>query len=376
MPSKSPEQAKLMSAIAHGWHAPMKHAPSMAVAQEFHAADKAKGVYMHADGGKVGTLVNFAKQGTKALMDRLETSFHNPYIANTDQVRDDISKYWRTNAPPVKVEAPAPAMQRIDTSELDNLVNKPPTVPGLAAGGAVDDAPASNRFLRLVRHAADRVSAAVSDDPHHALARVAAGLSSQVAGLSPSGGAQFGRTPGLVDETKSIPAGLIDLGKGAVDVGGAVADRLPTRPGVAAMQAIRDGLNHLQDKYGGDLAPQWSRDAEARATQLHNAVHKSMGLSEPKGFIENGAEAGGMMLGQLPIPGAEAKEGVTGLRGTLSMLKHAVPEWLGPTIRPSLRNYGAGTLAGGLMGAAGSPSQPDAPPPDPDSTSGMKGQFE
>jgi hypothetical protein len=562
MPSTSPAQAKLMSAIAHGWHAPMKHAPSLAVAQEFHEADKRVGKYMHADGGKVsnlrnvykylqdlsekylnqldpkdqhavqlyqhagdvlnehlrgapdhppysgaeelaplhpndpsvasnaelvarldriiregpktpedvtlyrgmqriqqptpqpgylstsasrqaakdygplqrvqvgggtpalatdlnpdwldlpqrevilprgglltptdkdmvqyskadggkvGTLVNFAKQGTKALMDRLEGSFHNPYTANTDQVRDDIAKYWRTNAPPPRITPPEPQLQRVDTSELEDLVNKPPTVPGLAEGGAVDDAPATSRFLGLVRHAADRTTATVSDDPHHALARVAAGLSSQVAGLSPSGHAQFGRRPGLVDETMSIPAGLTDLGKGAVDVSGAVADRLPPQFGgttARAVSALRDGLNRLQEKYG-DLAPKWSRDAEARSTQLHNSVHQDMGLSDPKGFVENGAEAGGMMLGQLPIPGSQAKEAATGLRGTLQLLKHAVPEWLGPTIRPSVRNYGAGALAGGLMGAAGGGSddgQPThIPPPDPDSSSPTKEQFE
>jgi hypothetical protein len=459
MPSTSSAQAKLMSAIAHGWHAPMKHAPSMVVAREFHEADKRVGKYMHAeggkvgglsniasswrtsiaggqaalqpyrdelnaavnsriagikaagrspaestymdlsdpdavkqllmsgaplyaDGGKVGTLVNFAKQGTKALMDRLEGAFSNPYTADTEQVRNDISKYWRTNAPPPKITPPEPQLQKIDTSELDELASKLPNIPGLAEGGAVDDAPKSTRFLGLVRHAADRTTAAVSDDPHHALARVAAGLSSQVAGLSPSGHAQFGAMPGLVNETLSLPAGLTDIGKGVADLGGAVADRLPAmrnaggNAGVAAVQAIRDGLNRLQEKYG-DLAPKWSRDAEARSTQLHNAVHQDMGLSDPRGAIENGAEAGGMMLGQVPIPGAEAKEASTGLRGTLGLLKHAIPEWLGPTIRPSVKNYGAGTLAGGLLGAAGSGADDSrALAPDPDNSSGMKEQFE
>jgi len=40
MPSKSPEQAKLMRAVAHGWHKPGGGGPSEAVAKEFVAADQ------------------------------------------------------------------------------------------------------------------------------------------------------------------------------------------------------------------------------------------------------------------------------------------------------------------------------------------------
>jgi hypothetical protein len=42
MPSVSPAQAKLMRAVAHGWHKPGGGGPSKAVAQDFVAADKAK----------------------------------------------------------------------------------------------------------------------------------------------------------------------------------------------------------------------------------------------------------------------------------------------------------------------------------------------
>ena len=41
MPSKSKAQAKLMSAVSHGWKMPGGKGPSKAVAQEFHQADKA-----------------------------------------------------------------------------------------------------------------------------------------------------------------------------------------------------------------------------------------------------------------------------------------------------------------------------------------------
>ena len=55
MPSRSPEQAKTMSAIAHGWR-PTGSAAGIPVkvAQEFHAADKGHkyGKGMHGQRGK------------------------------------------------------------------------------------------------------------------------------------------------------------------------------------------------------------------------------------------------------------------------------------------------------------------------------------
>jgi len=39
MPSKSPEQARLMGAVAHGWKMPGGGGPSQEVAEEFNEAD-------------------------------------------------------------------------------------------------------------------------------------------------------------------------------------------------------------------------------------------------------------------------------------------------------------------------------------------------
>jgi len=41
MPSKSPAQARLMAAVAHGWTPDRAHVP-LSVAQEFHKADRRK----------------------------------------------------------------------------------------------------------------------------------------------------------------------------------------------------------------------------------------------------------------------------------------------------------------------------------------------
>ena len=46
MPSKSPAQARLMAAVAHGWHPPASSGINvpMKVAKEFNQADKGTGV--------------------------------------------------------------------------------------------------------------------------------------------------------------------------------------------------------------------------------------------------------------------------------------------------------------------------------------------
>lgn len=343
MPSKTKAQANLMSAIAHGWHPPQKHAPSLAVAKEFHKADKRQGVYEHAtgyaDGGKVGQVVSFAK----SVLPQIEKEFSNTYTADTDRLRGLISKYWDVNRPPdAPVTPTAPVMQK-------------------AEGGTVNT---TQKGLDLISHAADRATSfLLSDpndprsayhDPHHLLGRVAAGLGSQVLGLDKSGRPQLGKTPGLVKEAESIPAGLVDIGEGATRLGAAAGDALGDHapPGMGAIQAARTILDKLHARYGSDLAPAWSRSAEASADQTHRAVRDAMGLPAPRGAAENLAEAGGTMLGQLPIGAERATE------STLAKLAKSPAEWLGPTIRPSLSNYGVGTLAGGIMGAVGDDPAP------------------
>ena len=73
MPSKSPAQAHLMAAVAHGWHKPGGGGPPVSVAKEFNQADKGKAVSYskakgdvhntsYATGGPVlGRTVNFMK---------------------------------------------------------------------------------------------------------------------------------------------------------------------------------------------------------------------------------------------------------------------------------------------------------------------------
>lgn len=291
MPSVSAKQAKLMSAIDHGWQPPasMKHAPSKAVAHEFHEADKRVGKFMHADGGQI-------RVGQR--------------------------------------EAPAP-----------------------------DDSERTEHLLGLVSHAADRVYAKPQDS-HHLLSRVAAGLASQVAGQSPSGRVQMGRLPNLVNEAKALPAGLVDLSDAGANILGSLARKyLPQTPGTAgwALGRLQDAANAYTDQHG-DPAPGWSRRAEAAASAMHDATNRAMGLRSPRGFAENAAEAGGVMLGQLPVPASEARTAERGVQGGLAMLAHAIPEYLGPTVRPKASHYLQGALGGGALGAAASSGDDNTTP--------------
>lgn len=56
-----------------------------------------------------GTVVSFAKKGAETLMNRIEDAFHNPYTADWNQLRQDISKYWTTAAPAATTTAEATA---------------------------------------------------------------------------------------------------------------------------------------------------------------------------------------------------------------------------------------------------------------------------
>lgn len=44
MPSKTPAQARLMAAVAHGWHKPGGGGPPVKVAKEFNKADAGTGI--------------------------------------------------------------------------------------------------------------------------------------------------------------------------------------------------------------------------------------------------------------------------------------------------------------------------------------------
>lgn len=103
MPSKSPAQARLMAAVAHGWKEPGGGGPPVSVAKEFNQADKGTGIMSnkgyqgkeasYAQGGEViGATSKFMKQPNRSEASRFMSvpdEFRNPDNANPNADEDD-----------------------------------------------------------------------------------------------------------------------------------------------------------------------------------------------------------------------------------------------------------------------------------------------
>ena len=87
MPSTSPAQARLMAAVAHGWHKPGGGGPSVKVAKEFNRADAAM------NKGYSGSTQSYAKGGpvlgkTSEFMkseDQFRAAYHKDPGAGADK---------------------------------------------------------------------------------------------------------------------------------------------------------------------------------------------------------------------------------------------------------------------------------------------------
>lgn len=373
-----------MSAIAHGWQPehPTHKLPPLAVAKEWHTADKKVGKFEHpvhkatggplgnevtfdvggavgypgyygggttgntayfGEGGKVealGKVLDFLDRGRATLMNRIEGAFHNPYTADPDELRALISKYWG-------ITPEAPVAPRVAPEEP----------PGHASGGAVAaEAPSHQGFLDAITSAVDRASI---------------GLLSQWMGEK-NGKAAWTTDPGLLEEAKAMPDYMLGLEHSALDLGAPFAATaahvvpVPLFTGLASvLGASKDHLDRYWAQHGNP-APAWSRDAAQKVGAIQRAVEASQGKGDPRGFLENAAQMGGTLLGQIPLVdlGAAGDAAADSSKaGTLGrLLGNDLLEWTTPAIRPSMMNYTSGALLGGLSGLGGAtPSDRSAP---------------
>jgi uncharacterized protein YidB (DUF937 family) len=154
--------------------------------------------------------------------------------------------------------------------------------------------------------------------PVRAAKQAVSGFRSQWSGMDDEGKVGIGKgVPGIYYDTVAIPAlaGIVD------------------------------------DKY----APEFAVEADKKAGKIREAIRKDMGIEAPKGALEHFANAGGTMLGQLPIPGAWLKRVLTPVKeaGIAGKVATSPIEYLSPIVEPKAINYGVGTGFGGTIGVVG-----------------------
>jgi hypothetical protein len=176
--------------------------------------------------------------------------------------------------------------------------------------------------------------------------RPIAGFASQAYGLDESGRPKFWTLrKGNVDDALSWPTLIPSLLKTGIEI--SPISHLPFIG--APLRKQREWL----EAHGDSLVPEISRDAVRRQRTLKRAIRQDMQLSAPENVADRTLEGIGTMAGQMPIPATKAKAASSVMRRILG----AVPEYLGPTIKPRAGNYLSGSLAGGILG--GGDDEPD-----------------
>lgn len=125
-----------------------------------------------------------------------------------------------------------------------------------------------------------------------------------------------------------------------------------TAPGIANSAM---GLGSMLKYFGGPKTPMSDAAVNAYSTGQHRALdHYGLPAREDMGFVTKANLTLGEMLGQIPLvplsAANKARQGVQAVRGAMPFIKKAlmaIPEYLGPTIEPSVSSYLMGT-AGGL----------------------------
>ncbi len=132
MPSTSEAQARLMRAVAHGWHKPGGGGPSVSVAKEFAAADKTKAALRtakkYAEGGEVNEWEDLPKspEGRPQI-----TVTPQPPPSPTDLISKYASKAADWFNPPSQIKPETPPAPEFNADPSQVVGN---TVRGLGSG--------------------------------------------------------------------------------------------------------------------------------------------------------------------------------------------------------------------------------------------------
>lgn len=193
-------------------------------------------------------------------------------------------------------------------ADLDNLKDK---YEGKKDGKQTDS-------VKSLRSLQKELEGKKDSAPVRAVKQAVSGFRSQWSGIDDQGKVGVGKgVPGIYYDTVAIPAlaGIVD------------------------------------DKY----APEFAVEADKKAGRIREAIRKDMGIEAPRGALEHFANAGGTMLGQLPVPGAWLKRVLTPVKeaGIAGKVAASPIEYLSPIVDPKKINYGVGTGFGGTIGTVG-----------------------
>jgi len=202
--------------------------------------------------------------------------------------------------------------------------------------------------LKALRAAAGTLT---GNEKHEYLPRALRSLVTQFATLGPDGQPAL---PGIHGKSVDQP-GLVDSALSLPELGPLLGQLLVAADQKWPSTTPLKNLDFGFEKLANWDTPQWSKDAAERYSRLDTATRTGMGLSRPRGFGEHAADSLGVMAGQIPLIGG-VREAGTAAKGVRRVLG-AVPEYLGPTITPSVGAYSSGTIGGGALGVLGDPDQ-------------------
>lgn len=202
-----------------------------------------------------------------------------------------------------------------------------------ADGGQVDESSSIEDLLRLTDQMAASAPLgppAFSIDPSpggeealmHAIVKA---FSRNWAGRDKkTGKLEMGKTPGIVNYTKGLPALAMDLSDLV----------LPRAP------------------WAGKERPEWSTRALEEAGLQEERVDELTPLTPGNAFVDSLSD----MLMQVPIPGRSVATGVSkvpkAVRAVTAPVR-SVAEYIGPTVEPKVSSYATGTAGGGLLDLLG-----------------------
>ena len=158
--------------------------------------------------------------------------------------------------------------------------------------------------------------------------RVGYGVKTQWWGIDPTTGEAEYAGPSLQELVTRVPR---------------IRSPLEAQPGIVhETLAIPELLSFIDE----DLVPEISSVSGQKVDELGDRLREDMELPPPTRTRQRAAEALGVMLGQIPVPGGAVKKAGAGVLRKLGKIAGAVPEWFFPTIQPSVTNYALGTGAG------------------------------